>query len=209
MGQEAKCTVRCGRRSSTGTALLESAELVFRGSFRLTIPFREIQEPAVEGGCLVVRFPGGTARFDLGERAARWAEKIRNPRGLLDKLGVKPGARVAVLGLPQTSFTRELSDRTRDIAKTRPRKGSDLIFLGAGSREDLRRIATLQGALKPEGALWVVWLKGRPELREDDVRRAAIQAGLVDVKVVSFSETHSALKLVVPVARRPGAPRST
>ncbi len=31
---------------------------------------------------------------------------------------------------------------------------------------------------------------------------AAKKAGLVDVKVVSFSATHTALKLVIPVARR-------
>jgi len=32
---------------------------------------------------------------------------------------------------------------------------------------------------------------------------AGKRAGLVDVKVVSFSETHTAEKFVVPVAKRP------
>jgi hypothetical protein len=39
----------------------------------------------------------------------------------------------------------------------------------------------------------------------DRVLRAAISdAGLVDTKVVSFSETHTALKAVIPVAKRTG-----
>jgi hypothetical protein len=48
-----------------------------------------------------------------------------------------------------------------------------------------------------------LWPKGRKELREDDVRAAAKAQGLVDVKVMSFSATLSALKLVIPVALRP------
>jgi hypothetical protein len=52
-----------------------------------------------------------------------------------------------------------------------------------------------------------VWPKGRPEFREDDVRRAALGAGLVDVKVVAFSAALSALKLVIPVAQRGRAGR--
>ena len=47
-----------------------------------------------------------------------------------------------------------------------------------------------------------MWPKGRPELREDDIRRAALAIDLVDVKVAAFSATHSALKLVIPVAKR-------
>ena len=39
-------------------------------------------------------------------------------------------------------------------------------------------------------------------IRESDVMAAAKAAGLVDIKNASFSETHSALKLVVPVAKR-------
>jgi len=42
----------------------------------------------------------------------------------------------------------------------------------------------------------VVWPKGSPAVNENDVRDAALGAGLVDVKVVSFSPTRSALKLV-------------
>lgn len=42
----------------------------------------------------------------------------------------------------------------------------------------------------------------KAEFREDDVRAAALAAGLVDVKVARFSDTLSALKLVIPRAQR-------
>ena len=38
---------------------------------------------------------------------------------------------------------------------------------------------------------------------ETDARKAGLAAGLVDVKVAAFSPTHSALKFVIPVAKRP------
>ena len=49
----------------------------------------------------------------------------------------------------------------------------------------------------------MIWPKGRKEFREDDVRAAGPDAGLVDVKVVAFSETLSGLKMMIPVAQRP------
>ena len=50
--------------------------------------------------------------------------------------------------------------------------------------------------------MWVVYPKGRTDPSEVDVLEAGKAAGLVDVKVARFSETHTALKFVIPVARR-------
>lgn len=120
----------------------------------------------------------------------------------LDKLGVKPGARVAVLGVADKTFAPELKNRTRDIS-TQPKKDSDLIFLAAADKAGLEPLKSLQKFLKPNGAIWVVWPKGQPQLKENDIIVAAKAVGLIDNKVVSFSETHSALRLVIPLARRP------
>lgn len=49
-------------------------------------------------------------------------------RSRMDKLGVKPGMRVALIGVDDSDFLAELRERTPDIAKARPRKNSDLIF---------------------------------------------------------------------------------
>ncbi len=123
-------------------------------------------------------------------------------RSRLDKLGVKPDARVALLGFGERDFVAELKQRTADIATVRPRKDTDLLFLGVESEAPLRRLATLQKAIRREGAIWVLWPKGQKHITEDMIRAAALAHGLVDIKVVAFSERLSGLKLVIPVARR-------
>ena len=56
--------------------------------------------------------------------------------------------------------------------------------------------------IAPNGSLWIVYPKGNKELKQDDIFKAGKSAGLVDVKVVSFSSTHTALKFVIPVSKR-------
>jgi len=43
---------------------------------------------------------------------------------------------------------------------------------------------------------------GMRTLREDGVRKVCLPLGLVDVKVVRFSDTHTAEKFVIPVSSR-------
>lgn len=129
------------------------------------------------------------------------AETSPSTKPRLDKLGVKPGARVAILGVEDKIFRSELKQRTADVTE-RPKKDSDLIFLAAKDKAGLKPLKSLQKFLKPNGALWVIWPKGKPQLKENDIIVAAIAVGLVDNKVVSFSETLSTLRLVIPLARR-------
>ena len=122
---------------------------------------------------------------------------------LLDKLGVKPGARVAIIRIHDEVFRALLPERTTDITEGNPLPQTDLIFLAADSVDELLEIATLQESLVPNGAIWVVSRKGKAAtLRDVDVIDAAKSVGLVDNKVASFSDTHTALRLVIPVARR-------
>jgi hypothetical protein len=122
---------------------------------------------------------------------------------LLDKLGVKPGARVAIIRIHDEVFRALLPERTTDITEGNPLPQTDLIFLAADSVDELLEIGTLQESLVPNGAIWVVSRKGKAAtLRDVDVIDAAKSVGLVDNKVASFSDTHTALRLVIPVARR-------
>ena len=82
---------------------------------------------------------------------------------------------------------------------------ADVVIWGLDEVADLARLPALIDWIRPAGALWAVWRKGQRDLNENHVREAALDAGLVDVKVARFSATHSALKLVVPRAKR-GAP---
>jgi hypothetical protein len=64
----------------------------------LKIPFGGVKSIDMKRGVMKIAFSGGEAAFHLGPGAEKWAEKIRNPRRLLDKLGVKPGMKVSLLG---------------------------------------------------------------------------------------------------------------
>ena len=66
----------------------------------------------------------------------------------------------------------------------------------------MKKLPTLERTIARNGAIWAVWPKGKPAFKEDHIRAAALRSGLTDVKVTAFSPTHSALKLVIPVARR-------
>jgi hypothetical protein len=123
---------------------------------------------------------------------------------LLDKLGVKPGARVAIVGVDDPSFRTLLADRTKDVTEGRPLPDTDLIFLAADSIDELLQIGKLQRSLRPNGAIWVVSRKGKAAtLRDVEVIAAAREHDLIDNKVVAFSTTRTALRLVIPVALRP------
>ena len=203
MGAESQCTVRFGEQRSEGKALLETDHLIFRGTFRLNIPRKAITKLDATGGTLRVTFPDGTAVFELGPTAAKWADKIKNPPSLLDKLGVKSGMRVAVIGVDDQTFRDQLAERTDDVATRTPKKNTEIIFLGANAATDLAKLAKLRTYLTPAGAIWVIHTKGKGAAFKDvEVFAAAKKAGLVDVKVASFSATHTAEKLVVPVKLR-------
>ncbi|MEK6720450.1 MAG: hypothetical protein AABZ33_07235 [Chloroflexota bacterium] len=122
----------------------------------------------------------------------------------LDKLGVRPGVRVAIVGIDDPTFAGEVGERTLDVTLGPPLPDTDLIFLGADAPADLAALAGLRASIRPNGAIWVVSRKGpAATLRDTEVMAAARAADLVDNKVVAFSATHTSLRLVIPVAMRP------
>ncbi len=123
---------------------------------------------------------------------------------LLDKLGIRPGMRVAVVHLDDPQIRRLIAERTTDLTEDWPEPDTDIILVGAESFEDLSRLGDLAACIRPNGAIWVVSRKGKTAtLRDVEVIGAAIASGLVDNKVASFSATHTAARLVIPVALRP------
>ena len=196
MGQELECRMRLGKRSLAGKAYLETDFLLFRGDERLKIAFKELKSVTAKAGVLRLDFDGGPAELELGKAAEKWAGKILHPPSRADKLGVKDGTPVRLVGEFDRDFLDELQARGASVVE----RGGDIVFYRATKAADLRRIAKLA----PTGnrALWVIYPKGVPEIREMEVLEAGRAAGLKDVKVASFSATLTALKFVLPVEKR-------
>ena len=134
--------------------------------------------------------------------AKKWADKIANPRSRLDKLGVKRGTKVSVLGQAPPDFMVELETSGAEVSDGKAQKGSDIIFLITHEPSSLKKLPALMKSIEKNGAIWVVHPRGQKNFLDTHVIAAARAAGLTDVKVARFSDTHTAEKLVIPVANR-------
>ena len=201
MGNEVICKVRFGNEVSDGKALLETSEVLFRGDFRLKIPFATIKSTKAVDGELRLETANGLAIFEIGPAAEKWRDKILHPKSRVEKLGLKPGAKISLLGGFDADFLDELKPLAA-VSKGKLAAGSDTIFFAAGSLKELSSAAKIAKTLKGAAALWIVYPKGQKTITESDIIAAGRKAGLKDVKVVGFSSTHTALKFVVPLDKR-------
>jgi len=202
MGQELDCRMHYQGRTLAGKAYLETSHILFRGEERLQIAVTELRSVTARDGLLHLDFPGGPVSLELGAAAEKWANKILHPPSRADKLGVKPGLSVRLVGQFDAGFLDDLRSVEIAPASANAKVKADLIFLAAENGQALDRIPKLAATLKPAGALWVVYPKGVEVIREIEVLSAGRAAGLKDTKVAAFSPTHTALRFVIPVAAR-------
>lgn len=203
MGNEATCKVKFGKQESEGKALLETSEVLFRGDFRLKIPFSSIKSAKTVDGELRLQTVEGVASFHLGAATSgKWLEKILHPKSRIEKLGVNAGAKVSLIGEFEAEFLRDVNDLAKSVAKGKAGSDSEHIFFAADSKEDFSALSRIAKAMSGAAALWIVYPKGQKHITENDVLAAGRKVGLKDVKVVGFSATHTALKFVIPLDRR-------
>ena len=127
---------------------------------------------------------------------------------MAQKLGIKPGFRVVLVGAPE-GFRQELGELPDDISfLTRIASQLDLILFFTQSQSELtRNFPRLAAKLAPAGMLWIAWPKKSSgvatDLADYHVRQIGLDAGLVDVKVCAVNEIWSGLKFVIRVKDRP------
>jgi hypothetical protein len=127
---------------------------------------------------------------------------------LARKLGIKPEARLALIGAPD-GFHDTLGELPPGVAVRRSlRGGFDLAVAFFVARRPLqRRLPGLKAALDPSGGLWVAWPKRASgvdtDLTETVVRELGLAAGLVDHKVCAIDQVWSGLRFVYRLADRP------
>jgi hypothetical protein len=131
---------------------------------------------------------------------------------LVRKLGIKPRARLALVGAPD-GFEAVLGQLPEGVAVKRRAAGEfDVAVAFFVDRAQLaRRLRALREKLDPSGGLWIAWPKSssgvETDLREGVVRELGLAAGLVDNKVCAIDATWSGLRFVYRLADRPA--RST
>lgn len=127
---------------------------------------------------------------------------------LPQKLGIKEGHRIAMIGAPPGIALGALPPGThlqRNLAGT---AALDVLVVFVTRRADLiARIATCRPRMRPAAGLWIAWPKRASgmatDITEDTVREVALPTGLVDNKVCAIDDTWSGLRLVIRKELRP------
>jgi hypothetical protein len=116
---------------------------------------------------------------------------------LWKKLGFKPGMKVCVLNAPE--HYADLIDGPNDWIMVKQTKDADAQHLFMTEARELQQIPKLATHMPPATMLWVSWPKKTSPLSkglsEDDIRKAALACGLVDIKVCAVDKDWSGLKL--------------
>ena len=143
-----------------------------------------------------------------GSRKPKAGSRVEfvSTRSRVEKLGVRKGADLLLLGIEDDeTFVKELRALGASI-RTSGAQQADMIVAVFRRRDDLRRLPPLVPRMKADGVLWTLRPKGSKDLTEREMMHAGQAAGLVDVKVVSFSDVLTAEKFVVPLAKRSAHP---
>lgn len=209
MGYEAKCRARVDDgagnvREADATVLLETDEVIVRGDARVRVPRSSIQKISTRAGVLTIAAPPTVVTLTLGDDAAtKWKKKLEEPpKRLIDKLDVKPGAKVWLLGVNEQRLESQLAERTDRLTRGTSATECDVVFVGVEKEKDLDRIARALNGLADAGAIWVIHRKGPTGIADTNIFERAKALGLAYTKVARVSETHTAEKLVRPAASR-------
>jgi hypothetical protein len=205
MGYETTCHVRVDDRAGAvreaeAKVLLETDELIVRGEARVRVPRGSIQRVTRRGGIVSVTSPTAIVTLTLGaEAAAKWHKKLEEaPKRLIDKLDVKPEAKVWLFGAMDPALEQQLGERTSRVSRARTAKACDIVFVAVETHDQLARIDRSLAALGVGGAIWVVHPKGPDGVADTTIYARAKALGLTYTKVARVSGTHTAEKLVRP-----------
>jgi hypothetical protein len=123
-------------------------------------------------------------------------DDISSPKPLLDKLGIRESMRVAVVAVDDAGFMADLR-KLAEVIEGDPPDGIEMVILGVTEPNDMAQLHDLRDKIARDGAVWVVNPKGRKDFNSNHVMELGLETGMVDVKIASFSETHSATKFVI------------
>jgi hypothetical protein len=121
---------------------------------------------------------------------------------LVQKLGIKPGMKVAALSAP-AGYRKLLAPLPAAVSFTdKANSGANFVHLFVTERRTLEKeLKRLRAILDDAGVLWISWPKKASrvttDITEDVIRDVCLPLGFVDVKVCAVDETWSGLKLMI------------
>jgi len=138
------------------------------------------------------------------------SQRVPRPRSRLEgyagtplpqKLGIKPGYTVSLVGAPP-GFRQVLGELPEDVVlRDGVRDQSNLTLWFVKSRRELEERLQRMKIFSKNAGLWIIWPKQTSKLQTDlgqpIVREAGIAAGMVDFKICSIDATWSGLRFTL------------
>jgi len=141
-------------------------------------------------------------------RGSSTSHKDYSATPLWRKVGIRAGARVAIVGAP-AGFRDLLAPLAEDVTVlARATKDLDVALVFATWWEELdRRFPSAAGAMRPDGRLWVAWPKKAAnvptDLSFDIVQGLGLTTGLVDNKTAAITDVFQGIQFVTRLRDRP------
>jgi len=104
---------------------------------------------------------------------------------LLDKLGIRPGMRVAIVGdldadLEAPVIRAAIEERTSDVTNGLPQPDTDVVLLLVDATDELAILSELRPRIRQAGAIWVVSRKGKAATIRVRPRKVRMDSGLLN-----------------------------
>jgi hypothetical protein len=195
MGREATCLCDWAGTTAEVKALLETGEIILRGTMRKRISFSELKQVKANADRLCFTVAGENVQLHLGPAAAKWAAAITTPPPTLArKLGITDKTIVHAIGEICDEALGEAFAEASAISD----KNSNLIVACVDSAASLNAaLRTAKPQLHQGVPIWMVYAKGPGHLIDETAIRSLLRDnGMIDTKVASVSAKFTALRFI-------------
>jgi len=128
------------------------------------------------------------------------AEKDYSHRDVTDKLGLKPGHVVRVVGKGDKELLERVRVKTgRALSRSAKTPADVILYWPRSADEIVPTLMELKKDIRPNGGIWAITVKNGFDgyIKQDSLIPMGAAAGLVDNKICSLSDRESAMRFVI------------
>lgn len=195
MGREAICQCLWGAESGQCKVVLETSELIVRGSIRRRVPVASLTKVSARGNDLHFHVADDAVTLALGATlAVSWAKKIATPPpSLATKLGISSRSNLLIVGDCSDEGLKAAIDEAAATESKKP----DLILAHVKTAGDLNYVLDLYSKIPSGPPIWIVYPKGpNKPIDETEIRNMLRRESFIDTKVASVSASLTALRFI-------------